>query len=111
MTGLELLNQVHVIADQATQKTEEYTGLLGPVKEFIVETFGENGLMAAYLILAVMVLVIATKVIGIGFSALKYLVLPAVALAFLASMFLPYSFVTALPVTATVCSLFMLFKG
>lgn len=111
MNALEIISQVKATADQATLKADEYSGLLGPVKEFIVNHFGENGLLAAYLIAAVLVLVVVSRLIGIGFKALKYMVVPAVVMAFLASVFLPFSFVMALPVTATSCSLFLLFKG
>ena len=111
MNALEMINQVKATADQAAQKADEYTGLLGPVKEFIVGTFGENGLLAAYLIVAVLILVVISRLVGIGFKALKFLVLPAIGLAFVVSIMLPYSFITVLPVTATVCSLFLLFKG
>jgi hypothetical protein len=111
MDKLGLLNQVQDAAEQAAQKAEEVSGFLGPVRQYIVDNFGQSGLMAAYLVVAVLVLVLISKLVGVGLSALKYLVIPAVALAFVASLFLPFSFITALPVTATVCSLFMLFKG
>jgi hypothetical protein len=37
--------------------------------------------------------------------------IPAVALAFLATFFLNCSFIVALPIAVTVCSLLLLFKG
>jgi hypothetical protein len=111
MNKLELVNQIRAAADKASATAEEYSGVLGSAKAWIVENFGSNGLLAAYLLLAVLVILIVSKLAGLTFSALKYLVIPAVALAFLASLFLPYSFMHVLPVTVTVCSLVMLFKG
>ncbi len=107
----ELLSQVRALADQATVKADEYSGVLGTAKQYIVEQFGETGLIATYSALAVLVLFIVSKLAKLTMSAVKYLVIPAVALAFLASLFLPYSFAAALPVSVTVCSLFLLFKG
>jgi hypothetical protein len=111
MNDLELVVQMEKIAEKAGEKVEEYSGVLGTAKGFIVETFGPNGLIAAYVVLAVIILIVVAKLGKITFSAVKYLVIPAVALAFLASLFLPYSFAAALPITVTLCSLFLLFKG
>ena len=107
----ELLSQVQALADQATVKADEYSGVLGAAKAYIVDHFGETGLIATYIALAVLVLFIVSRLAKLTFSAVKYLVIPSLALAFLASLFLPYSFAAALPVSVTVCSLFLLFRG
>ena len=107
----ELLSQVRAMADQATARADEYSGLLGTARAYIVNNFGETGLIATYIALAVLVLFIVSRLAKLTFSAVKYLVIPSLALAFLASLFLPYSFAAALPVSVTVCSLFLLFRG
>jgi hypothetical protein len=107
----ELLSQAKALADQASAKAEEYSGVIGTVRGFIVENFGETGLIASYIALSVLVLFIVSRIGKLTFSAIKYLIIPALALAFLASLFLPYSFAATLPVSVTVCSLFLLFKG
>jgi hypothetical protein len=111
MNDLRLIGQLQQYADQASQKAHEYSGVLASARAYIVEHFGSNGLIAAYIVLAVILLVVITKLAKLTFSALKYLVIPSVGLAFIASLVLPYSFATALPVTVTVCSMFLLFKG
>ena len=111
MKSFDLLNQVNEIVDKASNQANEYSGVLGSIKGFIIEHFGTNGLYAAYLVLAIFVLIIVSRLAKITFSTLKYLVIPALGLAFLATFFLPYSFVAMLPVTVTFCSLFLLFKG
>ncbi len=111
MPSSDLLNQVKQVADRATTTVEEYSGALGSVKSFIVEHFGQHGLIAAYLVVTVIILLVVSKLAKITFSTLKYLVIPAVGLAFLTTLFLPYSFVAVLPVTVTLCSLFLLFRG
>lgn len=111
MTVPELLSQVQAFADKAAIQAEEYSGLLGTARQFIVENFGQTGLMATYIAGAVLILFVVSRIAKLTFSAVKYLVIPAIALAFLASLFSPYSFAMALPVSVTVCSLFLLFKG
>ena len=111
MNFTKIFAQVTELADRASGKAEEYSGILGSVKGFILEHFGPNGLYAAYLVLAVVLVLLISRLAKITFSTIKYLILPAVALAFAASFFLPYSFVVILPVTVTFCSLFLLFKG
>jgi hypothetical protein len=106
----QLLNQIDAFVDQASTKAEEYSSTLSPIRDFIVSNFGQAGLIAFYLIVTVLTIVVITKLIGITLSALKYLIVPAVALAWLGSLVLPVSFVTTLPVTATACSLVLLFK-
>lgn len=111
MNLLELLSQAKQIADDAAVKAEEYSGLFGQAKGYILEHFGQTGLYAAYITLAVLVIFVVSRLAKLTFSAIKYLVIPAVALAFIASIFLPYSFAITLPVSVTVCSLVLLFKG
>lgn len=111
MPAPELLAQAKALADEAVGHAEEYTTFLAPVQDYIVKTFGENGLIATYIALAVLVLFAITRAAKLTFSAVKYLVIPALALSFLATLFLPITFAAALPVSVTVCSLFLLFKG
>jgi hypothetical protein len=107
----DLVSQAKDLVDEARVRAEEYSGVLGPAKAFIIEHFGQNGLIAAYIVLAVLILFVVSRLAKLTFSAVKYLVVPSVALAFLGSFFLPFSFAAALPISVTVCSLFLLFKG
>ena len=107
----ELLSQAKQIADDAAVRAEEYSGLLGQARGYILDHFGQTGLYAAYITIAVLVIFVISRIAKLTFSAVKYLVIPAIALAFIASIFLPYSFAVTLPVSVTVCSLILLFKG
>ena len=111
MQAPDLLSQAKVLADEAAGKAQEYTTFLAPVQEYIVDNFGENGLIATYIALAVLALFAISRAAKLTFSAIKYLVIPALALSFLASMFMPVTFAAALPISVTVCSLFLLFRG
>ncbi len=103
--------QFQEVSADLTQKADEYTGVLGSVRQTILDNFGQNGLIAAYIALAALVLVLVLRLTKVTFSAVKYLAIPAVALAFIGSQFLPYSFPALLPVTVAGCSLVLLFKG
>jgi len=111
MPTSNILNQAMEAADNATVAAEEYSDILSSIKGFVVDNFGQHGLMAAYLVLTVIIVLIISKLAKLTFSSLKYLVIPSIGLAFLATLFLPCSFVAVLPVTVTLCSLFLLFRG
>lgn len=111
MPNAELLVQAQELADKAAVKAEEYSGLFGSLKDYIVGTFGQNGLIAFYVVTAALLVFVIAKLAKLTLSTLKYLVVPAVALAFLATFVTPLSFIAALPITVTVCSVFLLFKG
>ncbi len=103
--------QLRELSEQAATRSEEYSGILGSIKGTILEYVGPNGLIASYIVLAVLILVVVSRFVKIGLSTLKFLVLPAVALAAIGSLVLPYSFAMLLPVTVATCSLVLLFKG
>jgi len=111
MPSSDLIAQAKEFTQQAGQKAEEYSGVIGSVQQLIVDHFGQNGLYAAYIALAVMILFVVSKLAKFTLSTVKYLVIPSIALAYLGSIFVPFSFAALLPVTVTLCSLFLLFKG
>lgn len=111
MNSTELISQVKQLSESAAGKADQYSGVFESARSFIVDNFGETGLVAAYIAIAAFALFIVSRLAKITFSTIKYLVLPAVALAFLISFFVPYSFYALLPVTVTFSSLFLLFRG
>jgi hypothetical protein len=111
MPDRELLTQARQLADRAAEHASEYSGSLDGLRDSIVQHFGTQGLIAAYVVGAVLLLLIISKLAKISFAALKFLVLPSVVLAVLATFFLGYSFTASLPVTVTACSLFLLFRA
>ena len=111
MLSGETIAQVKQLASDATGKLSEFSGMFGSAEQLIVEHFGQNGLYAAYIAVAALILFVVSRLAKLAFSAIKYLAIPSVALAFAGSFFFPYSFIALLPVTVAVCSLFLLFKG
>ena len=111
MSNANLLTQLSDLGDRAAVEADNVSGGLGSIKALILEYFGPNGLTAAYVVVAVVVLVIVWRLTKITFATLKFLVVPAIALAVLGSFVLPYSFVILLPMTMVGCSLILLVKG
>ena len=107
----ELLTQMQDIAERASVSFSEYGTVMSQIQQYILDNFGPKGLYAAYISAAAVGLLLFWKMVKLSFAALKYMVLPAVAMAFVGSFFLPYTFSTLLPVTVSGCSLFLLFKA
>ena len=107
----ELLTQIQDIAERASVSFSEYGTIMTQIQQFILDNFGPKGLYAAYISAAAVGLLLFWKMVKLSFAALKYMVLPAVAIAFVGSFFLPYTFTTLLPVTVSGCSLILLFKA
>lgn len=107
----ELLTQLQDVAERASVSITEYGTVMSSIQQYILDNFGPKGLYAAYISLAAVGLLVFWKIVKLSFAALKFMVVPAVALAFVGSFFLPYSFTSLLPVTVTGCSLVLLFKA
>lgn len=110
-TETSIISRLGDASAQAQAAADDYGGLFGSLKATIIENFGQNGLYAAYVVLAVLILVVVSRLTKITFSTIKYLIIPSLALAFVVSLLTAYSFLGLLPVTVTVCSLVLLFKG
>ncbi len=107
----ELLTKAKILAEEAIAKAGDYSGLIVAARQYILDNFGQTGLIAAYITLGVLIVFVVSRLVMMTIAAIKYLVVPALVLAFLASLILPVSFGVALPVTVTLCSLVLLFKG
>ncbi len=78
---------------------------LDPIRQYIFDHFGQNGLYAAYFLVAAAVLLLAYKVVKLSFHLMLFVALPAAISAFLLSFVLPFSFFYLLPATAAVFTL------
>lgn len=85
--------------------------LVGTLSTMAGENLGPYGLPAFYLVALVVVFLAVWGIVHFIFKILRYLVLPAVIIALVGSMFLPHSFMTLLPFSAAGCSLILLIKG
>lgn len=80
-------------------------------RSYILENFGQEGLYAAYIVLASVVVFILIKVLSISFTVVKIVIVPSLAIAFVASLLLPFNFFYLLPITASIFSVGLLIKG
>jgi hypothetical protein len=87
------------------------TGLFAAAKQFIESRFGIPGLIAAGILLLCILAILATKIVKISFDVLRYVVVPSVAITFVATYFLPYSFAYILPVTVAFFSIILIVKS
>ncbi|MDF1543862.1 MAG: hypothetical protein P1R58_02025 [bacterium] len=99
------------LLDTALALSGQLVSLFGRLATLVAEQFGRTGQLAFYLVLIVITLLAAWKALSLLFSILRYLVIPSVAVAWLGSLFLPYTFTTLLPVSTAGCSLVLLYKA
>jgi len=99
---LELLKQI---------AANDPTGLFSSGVQFIQTHFGTPGLIAALILSLSILALIAVKLLKIAFDVLRYVVIPSVVVTFIATFFLPYSFVYILPVTVALFSVVLIIKG
>lgn len=111
MPDAALLTQAKEWADAAASRADEYSGVFASTRVYIVEHFGDNGLIAAYIAAAAVILVLVSRLAKITFSTIKYLIIPAVGLAFVATYFVSEPLYAILPVTVTAGALLLLLKG
>ncbi len=71
MQTIDLLTQAKSFIDSATFKAGEYGDLLESAQGFILEHFGQNGLYAAYIVVAALGLFLVSLLARLTFSTLK----------------------------------------
>src|SRR5512144_2483740 len=99
----ELLNTAGAWIDQLWSGMGSISEPVAQVRDWILLTFGQNGLYAAYVVAAGLGIMAMIALVRMAIATLKYLVLPSVALAAIGAMLFPVSFTTLLPVTVTAC--------
>ncbi len=105
------IDALRSLADVTGFDTSGIVSVIQSATEFIVGQFGEPGLYAAYIALAAITIVALGKLLKLSFAIVKFVALPSVALAFVASIFLPQNFMYFLPVTVSLSSVFLLFRS
>ena len=103
--------QVVYILEQALRALASLFQIMVGVKELAYKALGMPGVYAFYVVCTVLLLLLAAKVLKLLFDVLRYLVLPAIALALLATWLFPVSFAVSLPVCAVGCSVILLLKS
>ncbi|MFH2035141.1 MAG: hypothetical protein ABIJ45_01960 [Candidatus Zixiibacteriota bacterium] len=99
------------LIQQALVQIGEPGGFFDSAKMFVEERFGTAGLVAAGLLIAAILGLILSKAVKMSFDVVRYVAVPAVAVSFIGTYFLPYSFVYILPVTVAFFSIILIIKG
>jgi hypothetical protein len=89
----------------------DHQQVIDPIRQFIVGHFGQNGLYAAYLLVAAVGALVAYKLIKLSFDLILFVVLPSVIAAFGLTFVLPYSFFYLLPATTALFTLGLVLKS
>lgn len=84
---------------------------LDPIRQFIVDHFGQAGLYAAYMLAAALLLLLVYKLVKMSFELVFFVALPSLLAAFVLTFFLPYSFFYLLPATVAVFTLGLVMKS
>ncbi|UCD17267.1 MAG: hypothetical protein JSV44_12590 [Candidatus Zixiibacteriota bacterium] len=84
---------------------------LGTAKQALLDKFGTPGLIAAVLVLLSTLVLIMVKLVKVSFDLVRYVLVPSIAVTFIATYFLPYSFVFILPVSVSFFSVVLLVRG
>lgn len=107
----DFINESKQLINGLLSQAENFKAVIESLQNLILQQFGQNGLYATYILIAAMILFLTAKLLKLIYATAKYLVIPSLALAFVGTMFSPYSFTSLLPVTVSVCSVVLLFKG
>jgi len=102
---------INELLQQASSQLSESQGLIDIGRQFIEEKFGTAGVIAAAILVVSIVGLLLGKVTKLSFNLVRFVVIPSVALTFVATYFLPYSFVYILPVTVAFFSVVLMVKG
>jgi hypothetical protein len=87
------------------------TSLIYSGTKFIQNNFGVPGLIAALILLLSLTVLLIARILRIAFDVFRFVIIPSVAVTFIATYFLPYSFTYILPVTMALFSVVLIFKS
>ena len=90
---------------EITKTFAEQQQALDPIRQYILDTFGQTGLYAAYILVGAAILLLAYKLVKFSFELVLFVALPSVLSAFVLTFFLPYSFIYMLPATVALFTL------
>jgi hypothetical protein len=106
-----MMDAMSQIYQQAMAQIGEPSALFTSAKIFIEERFGAPGLIASGILLLAIIGLILSKAVKLSFAVVRYVVVPSIAVTFVATYFLPYSFVYILPATVAFFSILLIAKG
>lgn len=102
---------IQAALQQVTDNIEIKLDIFDQAKSFIEGRFGTAGLIACGLLIAAILGLFLGKITKLSFDLLRYVVVPSVAITFIATYFLPFGFVYILPVAVAFFSIVLVVKG
>jgi len=107
----DFINEFKQLIISLISQADNFKAVIESLQNLILKQFGQNGLYATYILIAAMILFTTAKLLKIIYVTVKYIVIPSLVLALAGSTFFPYSFASLLPISVSVCSVVLLFKG
>jgi hypothetical protein len=101
----------NIQSGEIARTVAEQQQVLDPIRQYILDHFGQTGLYAAYLLVAAAILLLAYKLVKFSFELVFFVALPSVLVAFVLTFFLPYSFVYMLPATVAIFTLGLVLRS
>lgn len=101
----------NIQGSEIAKTVTENQAMLDPIRQFIVDHFGQTGLYAAYLLAGAIVLLVVYKLVKFSFEIIFLVALPSVLAAFVLTFFLPYSFFYLLPATVALFTLGLVLRN
>jgi len=106
-----MAEQIIVFIKQAIEAiVASLAGRLGNIDQLIVSIGGNNARYVAYILLAVVVLMVISRILKLSFSILQKVILPAAFLAWVVGNFVNFPFFSIFPFLVAVGSAWWLFK-
>lgn len=106
-----MADQMTYILEHGLQGFASLVDVILGFRVLVYESFGMPGVYAFYIASAALAVLVITKLLKMALVVAKYLVIPSVALALLATWLFGVSFAASLPVCVVGCSVVMLVKS
>ncbi|MGB5107164.1 MAG: hypothetical protein WBP29_15215 [Candidatus Zixiibacteriota bacterium] len=87
------------------------SGIIGTGAHYIESQFGTIGVIAALILCLSILTLVVGKLLKILFNVVRYVAIPSVVVAFVATLFLPYPFAYILPAAVAVFSMVLIVKS
>jgi len=79
--------------------------------QMLVDHLGEKLAMGVYLCLAILLLLVVFKAFKLAFNLLRFVIIPAAVVAYIASTFFAFNFLAAMPIAGAIFSVLFFIKS
>lgn len=99
------------VSEKLPELASNAGAFLQSAKQYVHQQYGQTGVTAMFIVGASVSVVLLGKLIKLAFAILKFVILPAVILSFIAVAVFDTTFANSFPIAAALCSVFLIFKS